>query len=132
MKKIKDFKEGDRIKDVYLVKEVKNGTTAKGSPYLTVVLQDNSGMMEAKFWDVKEEDRQLIQTGRFVCFSFEVLMYNKNLQIRINKATEADMSAVNMDDYVIVSQHSEEKEEMMWHISFLPLIIQYTDSWYRG
>ena len=71
MKKIKDFKEGDRIKDVYLVKEVKNGTTAKGSPYLTVVLQDNSGMMEAKFWDVKEEDRQLIQTGRFVCFSFD-------------------------------------------------------------
>ena len=37
MKKIRDFKEGDRIRDVYLVKEVKNGTTAKGSPYLTVV-----------------------------------------------------------------------------------------------
>ena len=93
MKKIRDFKEGDRIRDVYLVKEVKNGTTAKGSPYLTVVLQDNTGMMEGKFWDVKEEDRQLIQTGRLVNFSFEVLMYNKNLQIRINKAMPADANA---------------------------------------
>ena len=109
MKKIRDFKEGDRIRDVYLVNEVKNGTTAKGSPYLTVVLQDNTGMMEGKFWDVKEEDRQLIQTGRLVNFSFEVLMYNKNLQIRINKALPADMSQVSMDDYVIVSQQSEEK-----------------------
>ena len=71
MKKIRDFKEGDRIRDVYLVKEVKNGTTAKGSPYLTVVLQDNTGMMEGKFGDVKEDD--------------------------------------SMDDYVIVSQQSEEK-----------------------
>ena len=40
MKKIKDFSEGDRIRDVYLVKDVKNGTTVKGAPYLTVTLQD--------------------------------------------------------------------------------------------
>ena len=109
MKKIREFKEGDRIRDVYLVKEVKNGTTAKGSPYLTVVLQDNSGMIEGKFWDVREEDRQLIQTGKLVCFSFDVLLYNKNLQLRINRAMPADVSQLDMSEYVISSAQSEEK-----------------------
>lgn len=108
MKKIKDFSEGDRIRDVYLVKDVKNGTTVKGAPYLTVTLQDNTGMIDGKFWDVKEEDKNIIETGKLVMFSFEVLMYNKNLQLRINRCEKADMSKVNMNDYVIASSLSEE------------------------
>ena len=108
MKKIKDFSEGDRIRDVYLVQDVKNGTTVKGAPYLTVTLQDNTGMIDGKFWDVKEEDKNIIETGKLVMFSFEVLMYNKNLQLRINRCEKADMSKVNMNDYVIASSLSEE------------------------
>lgn len=107
IKKIKDFKEGDRIKDVYLVKDVRNGTTVKGAAYLTVTLQDNSGMIEGKFWDVKDTDREIIQTGKLVMFSFEVLLYNKNLQLRINRCEAVDPSSVNMDEYVIASAFSE-------------------------
>lgn len=109
MKKIKEFKEGDRIRDTYLVKDVKNGTTVKGSPYLTVTLQDNTGMIEGKFWDIKDRDRSVIDVGKLVTFSFEVLMYNRNLQLRINRAEEADMSTVNMDDYVMASGISEKE-----------------------
>lgn len=108
MKKIKDYKEGDRLKEVCLVKEVKNGTTVKGAPYLTVTLQDNTGMIEGKFWDVKEEDKEIIETGRLVLFSFEVLLYNKNLQLRINRAEKVDPSTVNMEEFVIASSVSEE------------------------
>lgn len=115
MKKIKDFKEGDRIKDVYLVKDVRNGTTVKGAAYLTVTLQDNSGMIEGKFWDVKESDREVIQTGKLVQFSFEVLLYNKNLQLRINRCEAVDMASVNMDDYVIASAFSESERRKSVH-----------------
>lgn len=115
MKKIKDFKEGDRIRDVYLVKDVRNGTTVKGAAYLTVTLQDNSGMIEGKFWDVKDSDRDIIQTGKLVHFSFEVLLYNKNLQLRINRCEPVDPSSVNMDDYVIASSFSEEERRKSVH-----------------
>ena len=115
MKKIKDFKEGDRIRDVYLVKDVRNGTTVKGAAYLTVTLQDNSGMIEGKFWDVKDSDRDIIQTGKLVQFSFEVLLYNKNLQLRINRCEAVDPSSVNMDDYVIASAFSEEERRKSVH-----------------
>lgn len=115
MKKIKDFKEGDRIRDVYLVKDVRNGTTVKGAAYLTVTLQDNSGMIEGKFWDVKDSDRDIIQTGKLVQFSFEVLLYNKNLQLRINRCEAVDPASVNMDDYVIASAFSEEERRKSVH-----------------
>lgn len=115
MKKIKDFKEGDRIRDVYLVKDVRNGTTVKGAAYLTVTLQDNSGMIEGKFWDVKDSDRDIIQTGKLVQLSFEVLLYNKNLQLRINRCEAVDPVSVNMDDYVIASSFSEEERRKSVH-----------------
>lgn len=115
MKKIKDFKEGDRIKDVYLVKDVKNGTTVKGAAYLTVTLQDNSGLIDGKFWDVKDSDRDVIQTGRLVLLTFEVLLYNKNLQLRINRCEAVDASKVNMDEYVIASSLSEKQRRESVH-----------------
>ena len=59
MTKIKDLKEKDRLVGRYLIKSCTKGTTSKGAPYLNLVLQDNSGSMDAKFWDVKPEDEWL-------------------------------------------------------------------------
>ena len=70
MKKIKDFAEKDRLEQPLLVKECRNGTTNKGAPYLSLVLQDSSGVIDAKFWDVKPEDTERITVGQLAVFSF--------------------------------------------------------------
>ena len=108
MKKIRDFQEKDRLTMPLLVKEVKNGTTNKGAPYLSVIVQDSSGTIDGKFWDVKPEDQKTIKTGRIVNFWFDVLLYNQNLQLRITRAEPASPSEVNMEDFVIASEISEE------------------------
>jgi 3'-5' exoribonuclease len=111
MKKIKDFAEKDRLELPLLVKDCRNGTTNKGAPYLSVILQDSSGTIDGKFWDVKPEDTETIKTGRLAVFTFEVLNYNGNLQLRINRVRPCDESEVALDEFVISSGYSEDERK---------------------
>ena len=56
MKLIKEFIENDKISQNFLVNNVTRGITAKGSGYLNIVLQDASGIIEAKKWEIEEYD----------------------------------------------------------------------------
>lgn len=107
MTKIGEMVQGQRLTLPLLIKDEKNGTTSKGAPYLTLTLQDNSGTIDGKFWDVKEEDKQQIKVGEVCLLTFEVLDYNHNLQLRINHAEAMDQSQVSMEEYVIASGISE-------------------------
>ena len=51
---ISEFKNKDRINTSLLVKNVVNGVTSKGSKYLSITLQDKSGTIEGKYWDVSD------------------------------------------------------------------------------
>ena len=51
MKFIKDYKEGDRVFDIYLCKHKQAAVTKNGKPYETVVLQDKTGTVDGKIWD---------------------------------------------------------------------------------
>ncbi len=113
MTKIKDFQDGMRIEDIYLVKDAKNGTTAKGAPYLTVTLQDNTGMIDGKFWDIKDADKECIKVGKVCRFSFEVITYNKNLQLRINHASPAELSSEELNEFVCTSDVSEDQRRSL-------------------
>lgn len=100
MTKIRDLKEKMRLVQPLLVKDVKNGTTAKGAPYLTLTVADDTGMIDGKFWDVKPQDLETIHVGEVQMISFEVLDYKNNLQLRINHVEAMDQKAVSYEDFV--------------------------------
>ena len=68
MVKINEFEEHMKLQQPLLVKDVKNGTTSKGSPYLSLILQDNTGTIDGKYWDVKENEQALVQAGKILKF----------------------------------------------------------------
>lgn len=107
MVKINEFEEHMKLQQPLLVKDVKNGTTSKGSPYLSLALQDKTGTIDGKFWDVKENEQALIQAGKILKFSFEVLLYKDKLQLRMNHVEEISEDEYNLEDFVISSDHSE-------------------------
>lgn len=107
MVKINEFEEHMKLQQPLLVKDVKNGTTSKGSPYLSLILQDNTGTIDGKYWDVKENEQALIQAGKILKFSFEVLLYKDKLQLRMNHVEEISEDEYNLEDFVISSDHSE-------------------------
>ena len=59
MKFIGNFKEGDRISDIYLCKYKQAAMTKNGKPYENVILQDKTGTIE----DVYKRQVQRIAAG---------------------------------------------------------------------
>ena len=104
MTKIKDLKEKDRLVGRYLIKSCTKGTTSKVAPYLNLVLQDNSGSMDAKFWDVKPEDEKNADAGKVVDATIEVILYNHALQMRVNRITPVMIPEEEMKEYVQASE----------------------------
>ena len=52
MKFIETLREGERVGEVYLCKHKQSALTKAGKPYDSLILQDKTGMLDAKIWDV--------------------------------------------------------------------------------
>ncbi len=57
---LKDLGENERITGLYLVREKSLGTTRKGEPFLSLILADRTGEIEAKVWDQAEQLSALV------------------------------------------------------------------------
>ena len=101
MTKIREFKQKERYTMDLLVKNVVKGVTQKGSPYLSLVLQDSSGTIDGKLWDASAEDMQNAKPGHVETVSFEVLDYNNALQLRIHSIQDHDQDHVDLTEYVM-------------------------------
>jgi len=109
--KISEIKDGTKDAAPFLIKQVDNGTTNKGAAYLSLVLQDSSGSINAKFWNVNDEDKRICVVGKVVMFNYEGLDYKNALQLRINGAHEMNQDEVKMSDFVISSSYPEDKRK---------------------
>jgi len=55
-KGILDYEVGQQLEAFLLVKSAAKATASNGKPFLTLILQDQSGDIEAKLWDATDED----------------------------------------------------------------------------
>lgn len=103
MTKVKEFREKERHTMNLLVKNVLKGVTQKGSPYLSLVLQDNSGTIDGKLWDASPDDIAAAVPGHVEQLTFEVLDYNNALQLRINSIRDLNQDDIDLSEYVMAS-----------------------------
>ena len=87
---IKDLIERGNASGIYLIKDVNKGITTNGLNYLSFVLQDKSGVIDAKKWDVTAEDINKSEKGKIVRIDGEVTKFKDKLQIRIAEIYEVD------------------------------------------
>ncbi|MEY3431865.1 MAG: hypothetical protein RIS53_763 [Bacillota bacterium] len=98
---IKDFKDGQAIKQAFLVNNLSKGVTASGQPYLTLTLQDKTGQIEGKFWDVKPEIESMIEVGSFLLLDGDVSAYRQMLQIRINSVQKLNPDSIRLEEFTM-------------------------------
>ena len=103
MTKIREFREKERHTMNLLVKNVLKGVTQKGAPYLSLVLQDDTGTIDGKHWDASPEDIASAIPGHVEQLVFEVLDYNNALQLRINSIRDLDQNDVDLSEFVMAS-----------------------------
>lgn len=90
-----------------LVKGLEVKKTAKGVPYLDMVLTDSSGEINAKLWDYKEELYPFIKQNCLLKVRGSISMFNDAPQMRVDKARLAtDADGVKMEDYVPSSEYN--------------------------
>ncbi len=107
-KLIKDFASKDVINQPMFIKNVLKGATDKGAPYLTITLQDKSGSISSKLWNVSDDQEEMAQIGRILNISGDVIDYNNSLQVRIRNISEIDGDEIDMEDFIIKSDVSED------------------------
>lgn len=55
-KGLSDYKIGDTFDGFLLIKDARKGTASNGKPFLTLFFVDATGEIDAKLWDVSDED----------------------------------------------------------------------------
>lgn len=106
--KITDLTDGYKGSIIVLLGAINKGITAKGAPYLSFTFQDSTGSMEAKYWNVKEEELEAYALGMIVEATGDVLNHKKVLQFRVNQIKVLDSKDYNIYDFVKSSQYSKE------------------------
>lgn len=101
---IKDFVEGLRINENFLVNQVVKGVSNSGQSYLTISFQDKTGRIDGKIWDSTESDYETFQVGEVVNVIADVLDYRGSLQLKVISVRPMTIGQYNLDDLTISSE----------------------------
>lgn len=116
MKFLADHQVGETVDLFLLIKQSITGVTTQGSPFMTIILQDKSGDLEAKLWDTKEEQAKMYATSTIVKVTGEVHEYRGKNQLRIKTIRPVkEEEGISITDLVPSAIKSKEAllEELM-------------------
>ena len=98
--KINELKEKMAVEMPMMVTQVTSGVTNNGAPYLSVTFKDNTGTIDGKYWDVKEDQARLIKPGQILDVRADVILYRGNLQLKIGAVEVLDQDSFELSDFV--------------------------------
>lgn len=108
---IKDLADGMHVKSQYLIASVAKCVTTAGKNYLNITLQDSSGTIEGKKWDILPDDLNIFLVGNIIAIEGEVLNYRDHLQMKVLNGTLLDKDNIDVTLFVPSSPVSEEQLE---------------------
>lgn len=110
MKFINELNENDRVNEIFFCKQKQLCKAKTGKNYLFLVLQDKTGVINAKIWDSdmnceieKFEQNDFVKIDGFVNF------YNNELQIIISRLKKAEPEEYEIKNYVKTSDKDLDK-----------------------
>ncbi|UOY92050.1 3'-5' exoribonuclease YhaM [Ectobacillus sp. JY-23] len=84
-KKILQYEVGESVEVLLLIKSAARGIASNGKPFLTLMLQDQSGEIETKLWDVSKEDEQQYVPERIVKVAGDIQNYKGRIQLKLKQ-----------------------------------------------
>ena len=99
MRYIEDLKEEERLIEHYLCKVKRSMRSKNGKAYYSLVLQDKTGSIDAKIWDVTN-DIGPFEEDDFVKIDSMVTLYQGELQLKIVKIRKSQEGEYQPMDYI--------------------------------
>ncbi len=115
MKYIESFREGMHTGDVYLCKNKQIALTKSGKEYGNVVLQDKTGTIDAKIWDLHSPGVGEFETMDYVYVEADVTLFQNSYQLNVRRIRRAREGEYVEADYLPVSKKDIKKmyEELL-------------------
>ena len=115
MKYIDTFREGMHIADVYLCKNKQIAMTKNGKEYGNLVLQDKTGTIDAKIWDLGSPGVGDFETMDYVHVEADITLFLNSNQMNIRRIRRAQEGEYVEADYLPVSKKNikEMYEELL-------------------
>ncbi|WP_419883353.1 3'-5' exoribonuclease YhaM [Peribacillus sp. B-H-3] len=103
---------GESIDTYMYIKTSTKAVASNGKPFLTLILTDKTGEIEAKLWDVSEDDERNYSAERAVKIQGEIQNYRGRSQLKIrNIRLITDLDGIKTSDLIQTAPLSQ--EEMM-------------------
>ena len=97
---VSDIKDGDSVRDVFLVAKKGKAVSRSGNPYLIISLTDKSGDIEARIWDRASELDKNFDSGDFVAIEALANQYQGRPQLNVTLIDRVDQQNVNLNDFL--------------------------------
>lgn len=108
---IKDVKEGEKFKSLFLVAKKATPTSKSGKTYLAVTLHDKTGELEARAFDRLEELVPLFEEKDYVEVEGLVGTFQGKPQLRIETLVKADAAGLDPVEFTFVPPPEPKKPE---------------------
>lgn len=119
MKYIKDYKDGDRVFDIYLCKHKVSAVTKNGKPYESLTLQDKTGTLDAKVWDPNNPGIGEFDTLDYIEVYGDITSFQGALQVNVKRIRKCQEGEYTPADYLPVSKFDIEEmyQELLGYIN---------------
>jgi len=108
---VKDVKEGERLKSVFLVARKAVPTAKSGKAYLSVTLHDKTGELEARAFERVEELSAALGEKDYVEVEGQVGTFQGKPQLRIEQVAKSDPTTVDPVEFVWAPPPEPKKPE---------------------
>jgi 3'-5' exoribonuclease len=121
MKYIKDYKDGDRVFDIYLCKYRSSAVTKNGKAYENIVLQDKTGTIDGKIWEPNNAGIGEFEVFDYVEVYGDVTSFQGALQVSIKRTRKCKEGEYKAADYLPRSPHDidEMYQELLGYVKRL-------------
>ncbi|MFV0439676.1 MAG: 3'-5' exoribonuclease YhaM family protein [Lachnospirales bacterium] len=99
MRYIDELRDGEHLTEFYFCKQKQTLKTKAGKSYYSIKLQDKTGIIDAKVWDINREI-QSFEENNYVKIQGDVVTHQNNLQIKIGRLRVADEGEYDPKDYI--------------------------------
>lgn len=83
--RINEITQEQKVELKALISKCDKGKTAKDTPYLSLILEDSSGQLDAKFWNLTNEQIEQYKVGQVVQAFGDAIIHKNAVQLRVRK-----------------------------------------------
>jgi 3'-5' exoribonuclease len=105
---VKDIKEGELVRDLFLVGSKAQLLSNTGKPYLTLTLRDRTGQFEGRVWDRAEEIGKRFDRDDIVEVSGSAIQYQGRMQLKVQDVQKLAGERPDLGEFLPVTKRGIE------------------------